>query len=169
MFANYYESKFAWRLTFSLDLFSCYLNSFAQRRLPDFTASTRLSDRSSKCQTQRLPSQETLHCCRATSVVFSDACLIQYAVAGHPVSCPLLTTVLAKSRRESDCERHLQREQTGEQIAPITITMTNNNSNNRKNNYGILSIKRLCLLAQSVEQCSHIRIHMCIEIKIINI
>ena len=45
MFANYYESKFAWRLTFSLDLFSCYLNSSAQRRLPDFTASTRLSDK----------------------------------------------------------------------------------------------------------------------------
>ena len=33
MFANYYESKFAWRLTFSLDLFSCYLKSSAQRRL----------------------------------------------------------------------------------------------------------------------------------------
>ena len=45
MFANYYESKFAWRLTLSLDLFSCYLNSSAQRRLPDFTASTRLSDK----------------------------------------------------------------------------------------------------------------------------
>ena len=44
MFANYYGSKFAWRLTFSLDLFSCYLNSIAQHRLPDFTASTRLSD-----------------------------------------------------------------------------------------------------------------------------
>ena len=44
MFANYYDSKFAWRLTLSLDLFSCYLNSSAQRRLPDFTASTRLSD-----------------------------------------------------------------------------------------------------------------------------
>ena len=43
MFANYHKSKFAWRLTFSLDLFSCYLNSSAQRRLPDFTASTRLS------------------------------------------------------------------------------------------------------------------------------
>ena len=34
MFANYYNSKFAWRLTLSLDLFSCYLNSSAQRRLP---------------------------------------------------------------------------------------------------------------------------------------
>ena len=45
MFANYYESKFAWRLTFSLDLFSCYLNSSAQCRLPDFTVSTRLSDK----------------------------------------------------------------------------------------------------------------------------
>ena len=45
MFANYYRSKFASRLTFSLDLFSCYLNSIAQRRLPDFTASTRLSDK----------------------------------------------------------------------------------------------------------------------------
>ena len=45
MFANYYESKFAWRLTFSLDWFSCCLNSSAQRRLPDFTASTRLSDK----------------------------------------------------------------------------------------------------------------------------
>ena len=45
MFANYYESKFAWRLTLSLDLFSCYLNSSAQCRLPDFTASTRLSDK----------------------------------------------------------------------------------------------------------------------------
>ena len=45
MFANYYDGKFAWRLTLSLDLFSCYLNSSAQRRLPDFTASTRLSDK----------------------------------------------------------------------------------------------------------------------------
>ena len=45
MFANYYESKFAWRLTFSLDLFSCYLNSSAQRRLPDLTASTRFTDK----------------------------------------------------------------------------------------------------------------------------
>ena len=45
MFANYYERKFASRLTFSLDLFSCCLNSPAQRRLPDFTASTRLSDK----------------------------------------------------------------------------------------------------------------------------
>ena len=44
MFANYYDSKFAWRLTLSLDLFSCCLNSSAQRRLPDFTASTLLSD-----------------------------------------------------------------------------------------------------------------------------
>ena len=45
MFANYYDSKFAWRLRLSRDLFSCYLNSSAQRRLPDFTASTRLSDK----------------------------------------------------------------------------------------------------------------------------
>ena len=45
MFANYHDSKFAWRLTLSLDLFSCCLNSSAQRRLPDFTASTRLSDK----------------------------------------------------------------------------------------------------------------------------
>ena len=45
MFANYYDSKFAWRLTLSLDMFSCYSNSSAQRRLPDFTASTRLSDK----------------------------------------------------------------------------------------------------------------------------
>ena len=45
MFANYYDSKFAWRLTLLLDLFSCSLNSSAQRRLPDFTASTRLSDK----------------------------------------------------------------------------------------------------------------------------
>ena len=45
MFANYYDSKFAWRLTFSLDLFSCCLNSPTQRRLPDFTASTRISDK----------------------------------------------------------------------------------------------------------------------------
>ena len=45
MFANYYDSKFAWRLTFSLDLFSCYLSSSAQRRLPDFTASTRFTDK----------------------------------------------------------------------------------------------------------------------------
>ena len=44
MFANYYDNKFAGRLTLSLDLFSCYLNSSAQRRLPDFTASTHLSD-----------------------------------------------------------------------------------------------------------------------------
>ena len=44
-FANYYDSKFAWRLTLSPDLFSCCLNSSAQRRLPDFTASTRLSDK----------------------------------------------------------------------------------------------------------------------------
>ena len=45
MFANYYDSKFAWRLTLSLDIFSCYLNSSAQRRLPGFTATTRLSDK----------------------------------------------------------------------------------------------------------------------------
>ena len=36
MFANYYESKFAWRLTLSLDWFSCYVNSSAQRRLSGF-------------------------------------------------------------------------------------------------------------------------------------
>ena len=45
MFANYYDSKFAWRLILSLDLFSSYSNSSAQRRLPDFTASTSLSDK----------------------------------------------------------------------------------------------------------------------------
>ena len=45
MFPNYYDSKFAWRLTLSFDLFSCCLNSSAQRRQPDFTASTRLSDK----------------------------------------------------------------------------------------------------------------------------
>ena len=43
MFADYYDSKFTWRLTLSLDLFSCCLNSSAQRRLPDFTATNRLS------------------------------------------------------------------------------------------------------------------------------
>ena len=51
MFAKYYESKFAWSLTFSLDLFSCYLNSFAQCRLPDFRASTHLSDKFSLADT----------------------------------------------------------------------------------------------------------------------
>ena len=30
MFANYYDSKFAWRLTLSLDLFSCYLRGRPQ-------------------------------------------------------------------------------------------------------------------------------------------
>ena len=45
MFANYYDSKFAWCLTLSLDSFSCYLSSSAQHRLPDFTASIRLSDK----------------------------------------------------------------------------------------------------------------------------
>ena len=28
-----------------IHLFSCYLNSFAQRRLPDFTATTHVSDK----------------------------------------------------------------------------------------------------------------------------
>ena len=92
MFANYYDSKFARRLTFSLDLFSCYLNSFVQRRLPDFTASTRLFDkfkmadaaddatvtRCSKCQEQYpikdvdtlaflliMTSARSLGCCRS--------------------------------------------------------------------------------------------------------
>ena len=88
MFANYYDSKLAWRLTFSLDLFSCCLNSSAQRRLPDFTASTRLYDkfkmadaavtRFSKCQEEYsiedvdrlaflriMTSSRSLGCCRS--------------------------------------------------------------------------------------------------------
>jgi len=93
MFANYYENKFAWRLTLSLDLFSCYLNSSAQRRLADFAASTRLSDklkmadaaddatvtRFSKCQEEcfiedvdrlafflrKMTSSRSLGCCRS--------------------------------------------------------------------------------------------------------
>ena len=83
MFANFYERKFAWGLTFSLDLFSCYLNSFAQRRLPDFIASTRLSDRSSKWQTQMMMMKWCLMSSMSVDILGTscDQCrsLVQYS------------------------------------------------------------------------------------------
>ena len=45
--------------------------------------------------------KETQHCCRVTWVVFTDACS-DSTNAGHHLLCPLLTTVLAKSRMESE-------------------------------------------------------------------
>ena len=45
--------------------------------------------------------KETLHCCRVTSVVFSGAGS-DSTYAGHHLLCPLLTTMLAKSRSQSE-------------------------------------------------------------------
>ena len=45
--------------------------------------------------------KETLHCCRVTSVVFSSACS-DSTYAGHHLLCPLLTTMLAKSRSQTE-------------------------------------------------------------------
>ena len=42
------------------------------------------------------PPKETLHCCRVTSVVSSEVCPYS-TYAGHPLLCPLLTTMLAES------------------------------------------------------------------------
>ena len=45
--------------------------------------------------------KETLHCCWVTSVVFSSACS-DWTYAGHHLPCPLLTTMLAKSRSQTE-------------------------------------------------------------------
>ena len=45
--------------------------------------------------------RHSIHCCRVTSVVFSDACS-DSAYAGHHVLCPLLTTMLAKWRNQTE-------------------------------------------------------------------
>ena len=45
--------------------------------------------------------KETLHCCWVTSVVFSSACS-DWTYAGHHLLCPLLTTVLANSRSQTE-------------------------------------------------------------------
>ena len=45
--------------------------------------------------------KETLHCCWVTSVVFSSACS-DSTYAGHHLLCPLLTTMLAKSRSQTE-------------------------------------------------------------------
>ena len=45
--------------------------------------------------------KETLHCCWVTLVVFSNACS-DLAYTGHPLLCPLLTTVLAKLYNQTD-------------------------------------------------------------------
>ena len=45
--------------------------------------------------------KETLHCCSVTSVVFSSACS-DSTYAGHHLLCPLLTTMLAKSRSQTE-------------------------------------------------------------------
>ena len=45
--------------------------------------------------------KETLHCCWVTSVVFSSACF-DSTYAGHHLLCPLLTTMLAKSRSQTE-------------------------------------------------------------------
>ena len=45
--------------------------------------------------------KETLHCCWVTSVMFSSACS-DSTYAGHHLLCPLLTTVLAKSRSQTE-------------------------------------------------------------------
>ena len=45
--------------------------------------------------------KETLHCCRVTSVVFRSACS-DWTYTGHHLLCPLLTTVLAKSRSQTE-------------------------------------------------------------------
>ena len=45
--------------------------------------------------------KETWHCCWVTSVVFSSACS-DSTYAGHHLLCPLLTTMLAKSRSQTE-------------------------------------------------------------------
>ena len=45
--------------------------------------------------------KETLHCCWVTSVVFSSACS-NWTYAGHHLLCPLLTTMLARSRSQTE-------------------------------------------------------------------
>ena len=45
--------------------------------------------------------KDTLHCCRVTLAVFSNACS-DLAYTGHPLLCPLLTTVLAKLYNQTD-------------------------------------------------------------------
>ena len=45
--------------------------------------------------------KETLHCCWVTSVVFSSACS-DSTYAGHHLLCLLLTTMLAKSRSQTE-------------------------------------------------------------------
>ena len=45
--------------------------------------------------------KETLHCCRVISVVFSSACS-DSTCAGHHLLCLLLTTMLAKSRSQTE-------------------------------------------------------------------
>ena len=45
--------------------------------------------------------KETLHCCWVTSVVFSSACS-DSTYAGHHLLCPRLTTMLAKSRSQTE-------------------------------------------------------------------
>ena len=45
--------------------------------------------------------KETLHCCWVTSVVFNSACS-DSTYAGHHLLCPLLTTMLAKSRSQTE-------------------------------------------------------------------
>ena len=45
--------------------------------------------------------KETLHCCRVTSVVSSSACS-DSTYAGHHLLCPLLTTMLATSRSQTE-------------------------------------------------------------------
>ena len=45
--------------------------------------------------------RSTPHCCRVTSVVFSDACS-DLTYAGHHLLCPLLTTLTVKSRSQTE-------------------------------------------------------------------
>ena len=45
--------------------------------------------------------KETLHCCWVTSVVFSSACS-DWTYARHHLLCPQLTTMLAKSRSQTE-------------------------------------------------------------------
>ena len=52
----------------------------------------------------RLPSEGNtalLHCCWVTSVVFSSACS-DWTYARHHLLCPLLTTMIAKSRSQTE-------------------------------------------------------------------
>ena len=45
--------------------------------------------------------KETLHCCRAISVVFGSGCS-DWTYAGHHLLSPILTTMLAKSRSQTE-------------------------------------------------------------------